>query len=277
MIYPLNATSVSLDVFICDDTGLAVTGLVAATMPTLTWSLAGANADVAFPSLTDLGTLTTAWSAGGVKERGNGYYRLDVANAMFTTAGVVTVRGEASSKHVIVPRIEVAVQVASVVGAVGSVAAAVTLPSIPNNWLTAAGIASGALNGKGDWLLASNYTAPDNTDIATLITQVGVLFNTRIPGVIQPQTGDAFARIGANGAGLTAVGLASNGLDAIVIETGLNARQALSINAAALAGVLAVSGTTVTIAAAGVPATNRITTTVDASGQRISVTLHPPA
>src|SRR6202030_256140 len=47
------------------------------------------------------------------------------------------------------------------------------------------------------------YTAPDNTDIATLITQVGVLFTTRIPGVVQPQTGDSYARIGAAGVGLT--------------------------------------------------------------------------
>lgn len=30
------------------------------------------------------------------------------------------------------------------------------LPAITANWLTAAGIAAGALNGKGDWLLASN-------------------------------------------------------------------------------------------------------------------------
>ena len=34
------------------------------------------------------------------------------------------------------------------------------LPSIPANWITAAGITAGALNGKGDWLLASSYTAP---------------------------------------------------------------------------------------------------------------------
>ena len=33
------------------------------------------------------------------------------------------------------------------------------LPSIPNNWITAAGINAGALNGKGDWLLSSSYTA----------------------------------------------------------------------------------------------------------------------
>jgi len=34
------------------------------------------------------------------------------------------------------------------------------LPPIPGNWITAAGIAASALNGKGDWLLSSGYTAP---------------------------------------------------------------------------------------------------------------------
>lgn len=43
-------------------------------------------------------------------------------------------------------------------GAVASVTAAVTLPSIPANWLTSAGIAASALNGKGDWMPA--YTQP---------------------------------------------------------------------------------------------------------------------
>lgn len=41
-----------------------------------------------------------------------------------------------------------------------TVANLTTLPSIPANWLTAAGINAGALNGKGDWLLAASYTAP---------------------------------------------------------------------------------------------------------------------
>lgn len=92
------------------------------------------------------------------------------------------------------------------------------------------------------------------------------------------QTGDSFGRIGAAGAGLTAVALAAAGLDSVVVETGLNARQALSIATAAASGVLAGAATTsVTIAAAGVPATNRITATVDASGNRSAVTLAPPA
>lgn len=50
--------------------------------------------------------------------------------------------------------------VGSVTGAVGSVTAAVTLPTIPAGWISAAGIAAGALNAKGDWLLASGYAAP---------------------------------------------------------------------------------------------------------------------
>lgn len=91
-------------------------------------------------------------------------------------------------------------------------------------------------------------------------------------------TGDAFARIGAAGAGLTAVKLASDGLDSVTVETGLNARQAMSIIASSASGVLAgASGTSITIAAAGVPTTNRITAVVDSSGNRTTVTLTPPA
>lgn len=105
MIYLLGSTSISVDIMIVDDSGLPVTGLVAATFPTLTYSLAGPNADVAFPALSDLATITTAYSSGGVKERGNGYYRLDVPNGAFTTGGVVTIRGEATGKHVLCERL----------------------------------------------------------------------------------------------------------------------------------------------------------------------------
>ena len=40
---------------------------------------------------------------------------------------------------------------------IGTVTNLTNLPSIPAGWLTATGIAAGALNGKGDWLLASSY------------------------------------------------------------------------------------------------------------------------
>jgi hypothetical protein len=75
----------------------------------------------------------------------------------------------------------------------------------------------------------------------------------------------------------TGYGLAAAGLDSVVVEIGLNARQALALKAAALAGVLSGAATsTVTIKGAGV-ATTRIVATVDASGNRSALTLTPPA
>jgi hypothetical protein len=72
--------------------------------------------------------------------------------------------------------------------------------------------------------------------------------------------------------------LSAGGLDGVSVESGLNARQALAVIASAVAGVLAgAAGSSVTIAAAGVSGTNRITATVDSSGNRSAVTLSPPA
>ncbi len=103
--------------------------------------------------------------------------------------------------------------------------------------------------------------------VSTLTTYTG---NT-------PQTGDAYARIGAAGAGLTAVTLGSAGLDSVVIESGLNARQATSLIASACVGVLAgAATTTVTIKGAGV-ATQRVSATVTSDGNRTAVALTPPA
>jgi hypothetical protein len=65
------------------------------------------------------------------------------------------------------------------------------LPAIPANWLTAAGIAGSALNGKGDWLLSSGYTAPDNTDIATIVSNYA------------RRTGDYSTYAGGDTAGVT--------------------------------------------------------------------------
>lgn len=108
MEYFVGSTSVSFDVTFVDDSGLPLTGKVAADFPSLIYSVAGANADVAFPALTDLASLTTAWVAGGVKERGNGVYRVDAPNAMFATVGTkVKLRGEATGKHVLFPLIDV--------------------------------------------------------------------------------------------------------------------------------------------------------------------------
>lgn len=73
------------------------------------------------------------------------------------------------------------------------------------------------------------------------------------------------------------VTVAPAGLDQVVVETGLNARQALSVIASSTAGVLSGGGTsTIVIKGAGV-ATTRITATVDVNNNRTAITLAPPA
>lgn len=70
--------------------------------------------------------------------------------------------------------------------------------------------------------------------------------------------------------------LAPSGLDAVTIEVGTNARQALSLIAAAAAGMLSGAGTdTVVIRGVGTDAM-RIGAIVDAAGNRASVTATPP-
>ena len=107
ILYAPGVTSKSLTIQIVDDSGLAVTGLVAATFPSLSYQVAGPNAAVAFPALSDLAAITTAYSSGGVKELSGGYYRLDVPDAAWASAGKVRIIGEASGKHVLVETIDV--------------------------------------------------------------------------------------------------------------------------------------------------------------------------
>lgn len=54
----------------------------------------------------------------------------------------------------------------------GTVTTLTNLPATPAGWLTAAGIEDGALDGKGDWLLAGSYVAPDNADIAEIAAKL---------------------------------------------------------------------------------------------------------
>jgi hypothetical protein len=100
MLYPLNAASQSVDVRVCNDAGLPVTGLNASTFPPVTYSRAGTNADVSI-TLSNLASVTAAWSSGGLKERGEGVYRLDVPDAIFLAYGVVQLRGEVTDKRLL--------------------------------------------------------------------------------------------------------------------------------------------------------------------------------
>ena len=70
--------------------------------------------------------------------------------------------------------------------------------------------------------------------------------------------------------------LAAAGLDAITVEAGVNARQALSPILAATAGVVAGAGTGVVVIKGGNTSTTRITATTDNAGNRSTVTLTLP-
>lgn len=153
-----------------------------------------------------------------------------------------------------------------VLAAVGSPAqagVAVVLPAAPTDWLTAAAVKADAVAKIQAGL--STYAGGDTAGTSTLLT----LLTSARAGNLD--------NLGSAGAGLTAVALASNGLDAVVVEAGLNARQAMSLIAAALAGVLSgAAGTTITIKGAGT-STVRIVATVDSDGDRQALTLSPPA
>jgi hypothetical protein len=108
-------------------------------------------------------------------------------------------------------------------------------------------------------LATAGYTAPDNSSIAAILDDTGT------SGVkVADDSKDGYS-------------LASSGVDAIVIEAGLNLRQAISIIVAGEGGELSgADTTTIVIHGAGV-ATTRMTATVDVSGNRTSVALSPPA
>jgi hypothetical protein len=72
------------------------------------------------------------------------------------------------------------------------------------------------------------------------------------------------------------VALAPGGLDAIPVESGVNARQALSPILAASAGVVLGAGTGTVVIKGGNSAITRITATTDNAGNRTAVTLALP-
>ncbi len=71
--------------------------------------------------------------------------------------------------------------------------------------------------------------------------------------------------------------LAASGLDAVPVEGGVNARQALSPILAASAGVVAGAGTGVIVIKGGNSSVTRITASTDNAGNRSSVTLTLPS
>ena len=188
-------------------------------------------------------------------------------------------------------------------GSVGSVSSAVTVTGKPSVTLAAADVTGN--------LPVDVQTI--KTQTVTCASGVTVLASVGTASTSTAQTGDAYARLGApSGASIAAdiatrapsstalstaqwtntragyldnlsggavalasgVNLASTGLDAVIVETGLTAKQALQYMSAACFGVISGAGTgTVVIKAGANSGTTRITAATDSSGNRTSVTL----
>ncbi len=277
-------TNVSIELEIIDDTdGTPETGVV--------WNTAGIDLQyrrdgAASTAITEatLAALTTAHTDGGFLHIGNGVYRFDLPDAACAT-GVdkVVIHGTVTGMIVIPVVIQLvaydpfdAVRMgmtalpSSGTLAVNPTLAAVThtgaviptvttltnLPAITSNWLTAAGINAGALDGKGDWNIGktgysltattglgnqtANITGNLSGSVGSVTGAVGSVTGAvgsvagnvdgnvtgsvgSVTGAVGSlvghtvQTGDSFARIGAAGAGLTDLGGMSTAMKAEVL------------------------------------------------------------
>lgn len=172
------------------------------------------------------------------------------------------------------------------------------------NQLTAAQIATGVWQDttSGDFTVSSSigkslYTgvAPGasaglfiaGTNAATVVTtSFTTTFTGNLTGSVASVTGavgSVTGNVGGNvtgsvGSVVAGVDLAAAGMDAVVVETGINARQSLSLIAAACVGEAAgFPASPVTYDAADNAGTTRISAVNDGLGNRSSVTLTPPA
>lgn len=127
--------------------------------------------------------------------------------------------------------------------------------------------ATGALVGQSNGVGAA--TGAGNRGIQRTGSSAGVASGTAAISARGGLSGNV--RIGANPG---AVDIASEILDIQVVETGLTVRESLKIMLSAMAGKVAISGSTVTFRAAD-DSRNVIVATVDADGRRTSVTLTP--
>lgn len=291
------STSISLYVFVNDSTsttGGGRTGLVFNSAGLTAFYVRSRSAPVAI-TLATLASNAAAWATGGFIEVDAtnlpGVYRLDVPDAAFASGSrsvVLYLRG--ASNMVPLPLevdLDSEVDVSLWRGTQPNTLTSGRLDATAVIVSDKTGYSLTATTGLGNQ--TANITGNLSGSVGSVSGNVGGSVGSVVAAVTvgtintNAITAGSIATSALNGKGdwnigKTGYALSSSGLDAITVETGLNARQSLAIIASSAAGVLAGAATaTVTIAAAGVPATNRITATTDASGNRTAVTLSPPA
>jgi hypothetical protein len=138
-------------------------------------------------------------------------------------------------------------------GSVGSVTAAVLLPTIPANWITAAGITAAALNGKGDWNIGKTGYALSAAGVQSIwdaltstMTTVGSIGKKLADWSIgTAQTGDAYARLGAPAGASVSADLAAVKADTAAVKTKTD-QLAFTVAGQVDGNIKSVAGTTVT-------------------------------
>jgi hypothetical protein len=104
----LNSIKGALDFRVFDDSGKPVSGLVAATLTPIYWSLAGPTAANPFGTLVDLPSTSAPWVQNGIIEKVDATYRLDYPDVLAANLGKVTIFGDAASgQHIVAPLLEV--------------------------------------------------------------------------------------------------------------------------------------------------------------------------
>lgn len=308
------ATSQTVNVFVRDSsstTGGGLTGLVF-NSASLTAYYALPKAAAVAITLATLAAVTSAYSSGGFKEIDSanmpGWYRFDIPDAALASGRFVSIHLKGAANMAPLP-IEIELTAWNNQDAVRG-----GLTALPNAAAEAAGGLYTRGSGAGQIAQQANGQVDINistikTQAVTCAAGVTVLASVGTAATSTAQTGDSFARLGAP-AGLTvsadilsvagidtaikaktdnlpvapaAVGdipTANANADALLdraagVETGWTLRQALRIMLSALGGKLAGAATTTVTTRDMADTKNRISATVDASGNRSAVTLDP--
>jgi hypothetical protein len=202
MIVAPGSTSQSIQVQLVDDAGLPLTGKVYTDFPTTGYQLAGAHSAASI-TLASLADLTTAYSSGGVKEIGGGWYRLDLPNGALTTAGQVVIYGSASGKHVRADFIDVqypSVNLQTIKTQAVTCAAGVTVPaSIGTSTLSQTQVTGGAYSLQTDgsgYLKLSNGGGTGQINLSGGVVQQVLQVTGDIAGRVLGFTSTAFSGVG---------------------------------------------------------------------------------
>lgn len=328
-------------------TGTAVTGLVFNTGGLTAYYCR--EGDASATAITLVTATIGTWVSGGFKEvdatNMPGIYEVGLPNAVFASGESVVTYLKHTSMRPILLEFELDVinyQDAVRLGLTGlpnaNAGASGGLPTVDgsNGIKLSVGTSIGQVNlisGKVPATLAStDVTGNISVDLDTIKTQtvtcaagVTVLASVGTTSASSPQSGDSYGRLGAAGAGLTAIGdtrlanldaavstrstyaggavasvtgsvgsvtagvtvssnsdktgfkLAADGLDLIMLETGTNLRQGVTIIYAGSAGLTGGMNVNAPVIKGGGVNTTRITATTDEYGNRLSVALNLPS